>query len=62
MADWLRNTMLEKQKTISATDLDLFMVTDDLDAAVEHIKATAFEAGPVWQQPTRATTHPTIPM
>jgi hypothetical protein len=37
MIDWVRETMLEKYETISAEDLDLFVVTDDLDRAIEII-------------------------
>jgi uncharacterized protein (TIGR00730 family) len=37
LVEWLRNTML-KQKCIDADDLNIFMLTDDPDEAVEYIK------------------------
>ncbi len=55
---WLRGELLERRGTISAGDLDLFMVTDDLDAAVRHVAAQAAEAGPVWEQPVRPQARP----
>jgi uncharacterized protein (TIGR00730 family) len=36
LVDWLRNTMLEDGK-ISAADLDMFTVTDDVDEAISYI-------------------------
>jgi uncharacterized protein (TIGR00730 family) len=35
LIDWLKNTMLERYNTISASDLDLFHVTDDVNEAVD---------------------------
>ena len=37
LVDWLRGTMLEKYGNISAKDMDLFKVTDDVDEAVNFI-------------------------
>ena len=38
LVDFFRNTMLEKYKTISPEDMDLFIVTDDEDLIIETIK------------------------
>lgn len=55
LADWLRGTMLERYHNISAQDLELFRVTDDVEEAVafvaEHFDRTQ------WLQKTQ----PTIP-
>ncbi len=51
LVDWIRHRLLDTHKTISPEDMDLFMLTDDLDAAVAHIRATYKEAGPLWEQP-----------
>ena len=53
LIDWFRTTMLEQYAAISPEDLDLFLLTDDLDAAVEHMEEHYQEAGVVWQQPER---------
>jgi hypothetical protein len=37
LAEWMRAVMLDKLHTISAKDLDLFLITDDLDAAMRVI-------------------------
>ncbi|MBN9391903.1 MAG: TIGR00730 family Rossman fold protein [Chloroflexi bacterium] len=37
LADWMENTMLNKLETISAKDLDLWTLTDDIDEAVSLI-------------------------
>ncbi|MCC6681966.1 MAG: TIGR00730 family Rossman fold protein [Phycisphaeraceae bacterium] len=37
LVDWFRHTMVEQYKTIEATDLDLFRITDDVDEAVSII-------------------------
>jgi hypothetical protein len=34
--DWFRNTLV-KQGTISAQDMDLFVILDDADSIVNHI-------------------------
>jgi len=62
LVDWLRGTLLHRYRTISASDLELFLLTDDLDAAVEHIKVNAEEAGPVWEQPKRSFASPSVPI
>ena len=48
---WMRSTLLKEHGTISASDLDLFMLTDDVSTAVAHIVDEAIEAGPLWEQP-----------
>jgi uncharacterized protein (TIGR00730 family) len=53
LIDWFRTTMLERYAAISPEDLDLFLLTDDVDAAVGHIKENYEEAGVVWKQPER---------
>jgi uncharacterized protein (TIGR00730 family) len=35
--DWMRNTMLEKEGTIGASDLDLFTLVDSPEQVVEYI-------------------------
>ena len=39
LIDWIKTTMLTKEKNINAKDLDLFHVTDDPDEVVKVIKA-----------------------
>ncbi|MDX1565787.1 MAG: TIGR00730 family Rossman fold protein, partial [Phycisphaeraceae bacterium] len=34
LIDWIRETMLERYKTISPEDMDRFIITDDLDEAI----------------------------
>lgn len=48
---WLEQTLLERYGTVGAPDLQLFMLTDDLDEAVAHIVDKAAQQGPLWQQP-----------
>ncbi|MEZ6191881.1 MAG: TIGR00730 family Rossman fold protein [Phycisphaerales bacterium] len=55
MIDWMRNTLLEKYRTISPDDLDLFYVTDDVGEAVAHITSRFDMAS--W----KLKTIPTIP-
>jgi len=38
LVDVLRNTLLEEYETISPEDMDLFIVTDDVDEAVTHLR------------------------
>ena len=38
LINMMRTTMLEGYRTISQEDLDLFLVTDDVDHAVEHLR------------------------
>jgi uncharacterized protein (TIGR00730 family) len=40
LLDMMRKTMLKDYKTISQDDLDLFLVTDDLDEAVDYIRTS----------------------
>jgi len=37
MEDWIRHTLLEVHGNISEKDLDLFLVTDDIDEVIEYI-------------------------
>jgi uncharacterized protein (TIGR00730 family) len=37
MIDWIKNTMLEEERNINPTDLDLFKLVDTADEAVKHI-------------------------
>ncbi|MCG8408352.1 MAG: TIGR00730 family Rossman fold protein [Phycisphaerales bacterium] len=38
LVHYLRTTLLDEYATISAKDLDLFLLTDDLDEAVDHMR------------------------
>ena len=51
LVQWMRHTLLEEYGTIGASDLDLFMLTDDVSTAVAHIVKEAIEAGPLREQP-----------
>jgi len=51
MVDWFEKTLLKQRRTISSEDLGLFVLTDDIEEAVDHMKAYAVEAGPVWVHP-----------
>lgn len=55
LIDWVRETMLKKYASISPGDLDLFLLTDDLDQAVAHIGAKCTFAGPLWTSPEHQT-------
>ncbi|MBL4586337.1 MAG: TIGR00730 family Rossman fold protein [Flavobacteriales bacterium] len=37
LVDWMRGTMVEKYKTVSPPDMDLFHVTDSVEESVEYI-------------------------
>ena len=50
---WVRSTLLEEYATISPADLDLFMLTDDLDEAVNHIVTHREGYGTLWDHPRR---------
>ena len=52
--DWLRSTLLEEYAAISPEDMDLFVLTDDLDEAITHIVRNCEGAGPLWDHPSRA--------
>jgi uncharacterized protein (TIGR00730 family) len=54
LVHWLKARLLETHRTISPQDLDLFVVTDDLDVAVRHILRNYKEAGPLWDHPARS--------
>lgn len=51
LVDWLRTSLLESYTTISPEDMDLFILTDDLDEVVTHIARQGREAGPFWKHP-----------
>jgi uncharacterized protein (TIGR00730 family) len=55
LVDWMRKTLIEEFATINHSDVDLFMLTDDLDEAVEYIGSKAAEAGPLWVNPPSGT-------
>lgn len=55
LIDWIKDTMAEKHKTISPNDLDLLLLTDSLDEAMEHVVGQFDRA--TWQSQVR----PTIP-
>jgi hypothetical protein len=38
MLQWVESTMLTKEQNISAGDLELFKVVDDVDSAVSYIE------------------------
>lgn len=58
LVDWMRHTLLEKYQTISPEDLDLFLVTDDVDEAVSYISERGPVSGPVWEHPERIVRNP----
>jgi len=37
LVEWIKNTMLEQEKNISSKDMELFIVVDTAEEAVEHI-------------------------
>jgi len=37
LLDWIKGTMLEREKNINAKDLDLFHLTDDVEKAIKVI-------------------------
>jgi uncharacterized protein (TIGR00730 family) len=53
LVEWLKTTLLEEHQTISPEDMDLFMLTDDVDEAVDYIMRKCPECGPLWEHPTR---------
>jgi uncharacterized protein (TIGR00730 family) len=53
LIDWIKTTLIEEHKTVSPEDLDLFMVTDEVDEAVAHILRKCPECGPLWDHPGR---------
>ena len=55
LIDWMRDTLVERYESIDAKDMDLFMVTDDVAEAVNHV-TDRFD--PLrWHQ----RTHPRVP-
>ena len=55
LIDWVRNTMAEKYHTIGKKDLDLLLLTDSLDEALDHV------VGRFDRQAWKAQVRPTIP-
>jgi uncharacterized protein (TIGR00730 family) len=55
LIDWVRETMAEKHATISKHDLDLLILTDSLDEAMEHV------VGRFDRETWRRQVRPTIP-
>lgn len=53
MIHFLRTTMLEEYATISAKDVDLFLLTDDLDEAVDHMRMCVNRSFGELRHPTR---------
>jgi uncharacterized protein (TIGR00730 family) len=51
LVNWFRGTLLEEHQAISPEDLDLVMVTDDVEEAVAHILRKYRQAGPLWEPP-----------
>lgn len=51
IVDAMRLSMQQEYKTISPHDLDLFFVTDDMDAAVNHMRLCVNQALPELRQP-----------
>ncbi len=43
LVDFMRNTLLEEYGNISASDLDLFIITDDIDEAADHLRLCAIQ-------------------
>jgi len=48
----MRESMLGRYRTISPEDLDLFLVTDDVDAAVDHLRRCVDAALPELRHPS----------
>ncbi|MEM6855074.1 MAG: TIGR00730 family Rossman fold protein, partial [Planctomycetota bacterium] len=55
LIDWIKDTMAEKHQTISKDDLDLLLLTDSLDEAMEHV------VGNFDREAWRSQVRPTIP-
>jgi len=53
LIDFMRGTLLDKYATISPPDLDLFLLTDDVDHIVQHVRREVDES-------LKAEKHPTI--
>lgn len=51
LLQWMRQILCDDYAAISPEDLDLCMVTDDLDAAVARVTARYQECGPLWEHP-----------
>lgn len=51
--EFMRGTLLKQYATISKSDLELFMVTDDIDEAVEHVRHGVDRSLSELRHPTR---------
>jgi len=51
---WIESTLRDQYETISPEDLDLFVLTDSVDEAVQEIVQKSQEAGPLWEHPQRS--------
>lgn len=58
MVDWLKTTLLREYKTIGPEDMDLFLLTDTVDEAVDYIVKKCPECGPLWEHPRQAIVPP----
>ncbi len=61
LVEWFRTELLHEHRTISAQDLDLFIVTDSVEDAVGQIVSTCREGGTLWQPPQQALLSRTQP-
>ncbi len=53
LVQWIHKGLLEKYRTISPEDVNLFKVTDSVDESVEYINEKYPKAGLLWEQPRR---------
>lgn len=54
LVDFMRHTLLERYATISPEDLRRFLITDDVDQAVDHLRSCVNRALPELRHPTTA--------
>jgi uncharacterized protein (TIGR00730 family) len=60
LAEWIKNTMLGERNAISPGDLNLFVITDDVDLAVEMICSHHEEQRKARKAPARMTAEGTV--
>ncbi|NLX13576.1 MAG: TIGR00730 family Rossman fold protein [Phycisphaerales bacterium] len=53
LVEWTQKGLMEKYKTISPEDMNLFKVTDSIDESIEFIVERYPKAGLLWEQPRR---------
>jgi len=58
LVDFMRRTMLEGYATISPADLNLFLVTDDVEEAANHIRTRVDQYLQQFRQPAEEATTP----